>query len=209
MAEMLARGRREGSRADRHVACGHDGRQVQERREDHGPHACKLMDSLETPFGALEKAVAGAAEDGRCLLVRKALERLAERAVRPRGLLPRCLAAIRARAAQKAAGGGREVPRPRRRGRADRRQWAEEPGHRLPPAGRVQRLRVRHAPARGGRSMSDAASFLPALKKAAEATGVVPAAVTADDGYTSAANRRAARELGVGKVSSAAPRAAG
>lgn len=65
------------------------------------------------------------------------------------------------------------------------------------------------APLVGPEYVSDAASFIPALEKSREATGVMPASVTADDGYTFAANRKAAKKLGSGRSPSAAPRDAG
>ena len=61
--------------------------------------------------------------------------------------------------------------------------------------------RVRHGPARGAGARVGRGVLHPRAKGGAEATGVVPAAVTADDDCTSAANRGAGRGQGVGKVS--------
>ena len=164
--------------------------------------ACKLVDSLEIPFEALVKAAADAAADGRGLLERKALERLAEHARFARAacfhgvwqLSERVLKKRRLKADEKYLGPADADARIVVKGQRDpvvgyHPQLVRSGG------GFVTALLV------GPEYASDAASFIPALKKSAEATGVVPAAVTADDGYTSAANRGAARELGVGKVS--------
>jgi IS5 family transposase len=50
-------------------------------------------------------------------------------------------------------------------------------------------------------TLSDAASLIPTLKQSIENTGVVPRALSADDGYTSADNLDRARQLGVKSVS--------
>ena len=164
--------------------------------------ACKLVDSLEIPFEALEKAAADVVRDGRGLPERKALERLAEHARFARAACFHGVWQLSERVLKKR----RLAADEKYLGPADADARIVVKGQRNPVIGyHPQVVRSGNgfvtALLVGPEYVSDAASFIPALEKSAEATGVVPASVTADDGYTSAANRRAARKLGVGKVS--------